>query len=304
MSSLTKNNVSKYFIHIVYELIKLNLIQSGADFMTQIGKPATSWPNVLKGRQSATIDMITQLVEKYDANPDYLFKGTGPYFQSEKKEELDVAFSKEIKEKSSSNPHILPITIDKKGNEQVVVVSEYALASYAEAFENPDFIADLPVESIPHDLRGRGTIRKFMVYGDSMEPTFIHGDYIYCSYVDIRSPKDLIANIRNEYVYAVNTVRGLFLKRVYYHYGDDFLQLYSDKYKSTKDRKYQAFPMPLEEVRELWYFRRRYTAQAPQPNSDHEEIIQLKRDLFQTQQNVSEVQKKLEDSLKQIVGGK
>jgi signal peptidase I len=118
------------------------------------------------------------------------------------------------------------------------------------------------------------------VYGDSMEPTFCHGDYVYCSYVETGNLQDLIYRIRNEYVYVVNTKRALFLKRVYYHYGDDFLQLYSDKYKSSGDKKYAAFPIPLDEIRELWYFRRRYTAQAPQPDTANKEIIDIRRDVY------------------------
>ncbi len=295
---MPESTVSQRFCKVIAMLVEAAEVSSGADFMKRAGKSPTTFPNIVNGRQEVTLSLLEYLADTFKVRAAYLLQGTGDMFELSP---LEKALAKAGRTPahvpigggagSGGGFQVLAVPVDISGEECVTVVSERALASYAEGFADPDFIAELPLETVPEDLRGRGTIRKFQVYGDSMEPTFHHGDYVYCSYVELSGPGDLLTRLRNEYVYVLNTTRGLFLKRVFYHPGDEFLQLYSDKFQITQDKKYIAFALPLEDIRELWYFRRRYTAQAPHPETDASELISLRRDLHQTQTEISDIKK-------------
>ena len=294
MNELTKNAVSQRFVDVVFELIKLRLIQSGADLMQQFDKPPTSWPNIMKGRQSVTLEMLEMLSTRFGVHPKYLLLGTLPMFfheATQQKGNLSHTAG-ENQLNPSSTLKILTIPVDFKGNELVSVVPEFALAGYSEFYQDPNFIQELPIETIPDDLQNKGTVRKFQIYGESMEPTFLHGDYVYCTYVEVNNPKDFGQKIRNEYIYVINCARGVFIKRIFYHFGEDFVTCYSDKHKIDGEEKFAPFKVDLRDIHELWYFRRRYTAQAPIPKVQDREFLELKNEVYKTQLAILEIQRK------------
>lgn len=195
---------------------------------------------------------------------------------------------------------ILVIAVDNNNDEQVVVVPEYALAGYTEGYRDPEFIRELPTEPVPHDLKGRGTIRKFQVYGDSMEPAVRHRDYVYCSYVEIRNPMELTQKIRNGYLYVVNSTRGPLIKKLYYRDGDQFIQCVS------RNKAYPPFNLHLSEIRELWYWRRRYSGHL----EDNDDVIldgirSINDNVIHLGEEINELTESITTGFKQLkVGGK
>lgn len=200
------------------------------------------------------------------------------------------------KNKNYGNPNlqVLTVPVNQENEEFVLVVPDYALAGYTNNYSDPEWVAQLPVETVPQDLKNRGTIAKFKVYGDSMETNFHHGDYIYCSYVDIRDYEDFRFKIRNGYVYVVVAEgRAPMLKRLYYHDKDAFLQCYSD---NEDQKRFEPFAIPLSEIKQVWYWRRTYTAQAPKPVFKREELIEVKRNLFETTEKVNAMESDIKEA--------
>jgi hypothetical protein len=135
-----------------------------------------------------------------------------------------------------------------------------------------------------------------------MEPNFHHGDAVYCTYVEVRSYEDFRYKLRNGYVYVVVAEgKAPMLKRLYYHDGDEFVQCYSD---NEDQRAFAPFPVHLSEIRQLWYWRRTYTAQAPRPTVKQDEVVELKRGLYEANRKVDALQDSLQNINRFLSDGK
>jgi phage repressor protein C with HTH and peptisase S24 domain len=146
---------------------------------------------------------------------------------------------------------------------RVAVVSDYVFASFAAIYSDVKRFRDLPHEELPLDLRGRGTIIKMSVYGDSMATSLNHGEYIYAEYVEIRGELDFVNKIRNGHVYVVVPVDSSpMIKRVYYKRGDSFIMCKSD---NEDQIQYEPFKITLTDIKSMWYFLRKYGGQLPVP---------------------------------------
>ena len=78
------------------------------------------------------------------------------------------------------NRILLPITVDKEGENRIEIIPEKAQAGYLTGYSDPEFIEALQHISLPF-LRN-GKYRAFPVTGDSMPPhkegSFVVGEYI------------------------------------------------------------------------------------------------------------------------------
>ena len=78
------------------------------------------------------------------------------------------------------NRILLPITVDREGENKIEIISERAQAGYLTGYSDPEFIEALQHISLPF-LRN-GKYRAFPVTGDSMPPhkegSFVVGEYI------------------------------------------------------------------------------------------------------------------------------
>jgi hypothetical protein len=190
---------------------------------------------------------------------------------------------------------ILPVD-STSGEEMVRVIDEPAFASYSAGFKDVQFISQLKLETMPHDLKGKGTINKFFIYGDSMEPSIYHGDFVYASYVEAMAGP-IKFKIRDSYIYIINSrSHGLMIKRLYHHVGSEYVDCTSD----NPDRKaHPNFSIPFDDIMELWYFRRKYSAQVPPP-PEHNDLEDLRRLSFLTARSISALEKSLDEVKKYI----
>jgi transcriptional regulator with XRE-family HTH domain len=265
---------------------QLNLSQQ--EFGERLGRTQGLITMIENGRRWFSRDIKEKLVTVFQVSLAWLEAGEGDMF-------LPAAAEPELRKKDNPVPmQVLVVPVDPEGEERVLVVPDFAMASYSGNYQDTDYISDLPTETVPHDLHGRGTVAKFQVYGESMEPNFHHGDSVYCTFVEVRSYEDFRYKLRNGYVYVIVAEgKAPMLKRLYYHDGDEFIQCYSD---NADQRAFAPFAIHLSEVRQLWYWRRTYTAQAPRPTVRQDEVTELKRGLFEANRKVDE----LHDSLKNI----
>ncbi|MDZ4839817.1 MAG: S24 family peptidase [Bacteroidota bacterium] len=219
-----------------------------------------SYPSQLSQVMSGSnpgYELVLRILQAFpDVSSDWLMMGKG---QMLRQKQSNV-------QKAAPAPTIITSTVDIQGNEIPVFVGLTAQAGYLSGYSDPEYLSQLPGVRIPffqaHDVRA------FEVKGDSMEPTFYERDIVFTNRIyDLNE-------IKNGRVYIVVSKNdGIVLKRVVRNKGDKHLSLISD------NRFYQAYTIPEEEVMELWYFRRRFTAQVPPPSDVYERLGDMEREL-------------------------
>jgi phage repressor protein C with HTH and peptisase S24 domain len=138
----------------------------------------------------------------------------------------------------------------------VPMVGIKAQAGYVKGYEQADFLETLDQYSLPPGVNPTGAVwRYFEIEGDSMEPTFSAGDIVLATMVPIEDWKD----IRNFCVYIVHTADQLLIKRLYKKSATEWV-LISDNEDLNPQKA-----LAVEDVKQLWMFRRQIRSQAPQP---------------------------------------
>ncbi len=165
---------------------------------------------------------------------------------------------------------ILPITIDKDGNENVEYVPQKASAGYLNGYADPEYIEDLPKFQLP--MLGHGTFRAFEIKGDSMLPlksgTIVIGEYVE-NWQDIKNGQTYI---------VVSETEGVVYKRVYAQPDGDggiTLTLRSD------NQAYSPYSVSLEDVREVWKAKLFVSSDFPDPEMSLEKLSNIVMDLQQ-----------------------
>ncbi|MFT7588217.1 MAG: transcriptional regulator with XRE-family HTH domain [Limisphaerales bacterium] len=134
---------------------------------------------------------------------------------------------------------VLAIAVDKKDEEQIVLVGEKARAGYTAGYGDPQFVADLPGLQLP--FLPAGTYRAFEISGDSMLPvqpgSIVVGEYI----TDWKSLQD-------GHTYILLTKQdGIVYKRVFNQINDrGQLVCQSD------NPSYPPYDLKAEELLEAW----------------------------------------------------
>lgn len=114
--------------------------------------------------------------------PDFLL-AVSRYFHIS----IDILLSVDLRKipvdellKMGDNRILLPITVDKNGNNFIEIIPHKARAGYLTGYADPEFIENLQQISLP--FLGPGKMRAFPIGGDSMPPhtdlSFIVGKYI------------------------------------------------------------------------------------------------------------------------------
>ena len=136
------------------------------------------------------------------------------------------------------NRILLPIVVDKGGNNVIEIVPHKAKAGYLTGYSDPEFIESLQHIALP--MLGTGKFRSFAVDGDSMPPnkdsSFIIGRYI-----------ENISEAKEGKSYIVITTEGMTYKRLKKK-GKEAILLESD------NEFYAPFEVQLSEVLELWEY--------------------------------------------------
>lgn len=149
-----------------------------------------------------------------------------------------------LQEKNTVTPFLVPL------------VGIKAQAGYVKGFEQVDYIETLEQYSLPPGVNPIGAIwRYFEVDGDSMEPTFGSGDVVLATMV----PHEDWNDIKNFCVYVVLTGDQLLIKRLYKKSETEWVLI------SDNDDVAPQLLLPVENIKQLWQFRRQIRSRAPQP---------------------------------------
>ncbi|WP_262711312.1 XRE family transcriptional regulator [Luteibaculum oceani] len=137
---------------------------------------------------------------------------------------------------------LLTISTDKKGKENIEMVSQKAQAGYTAGYGDPEFIAELPKFNLPF-LDQNKSYRCFQIAGDSMLP-IPEGAWVTASYV-----QDWRTVVSGHAYILVTKEDGVVFKLVYPKKGDDKTWILV-----STNRIYKPYEIKIEELRELWKF--------------------------------------------------
>lgn len=236
--------VTDRFIKCLDKLKEDGKIRSARQFALSLDYLPQSLSEIHKGRRDATIELLRKSIEIYDMNPFYLFTGEGTMFNS----------GEQI-----TNFRQLTVVTDGQDDERIVHVPIPAQSGYAGEVLDPDFLRSLPAYTLPDYKYKIGTHRSFDVSGDSMEPTLFEGDKVICSYLD---PNHWDSAVKDNYVYVIVTRGDVLVKRVFNKLKEEKIFLLQ-----SDNEFYEPYPVPKEDVREVWYVRAKISPFLPSPNN-------------------------------------
>ncbi|MBT8196197.1 MAG: helix-turn-helix domain-containing protein [Bacteroidia bacterium] len=138
------------------------------------------------------------------------------------------------------NLRVLPITVNDKNEENIVIVPVPAAAGYLVGYSDQEYIEELPRFALPI-LQSKSTCRVFQIKGDSMLPVQ-SGSFIIAEYVlnwnEIKDGQTYVIITKDE---------GIVYKRVYNHLKkEQILELHSDNVQ------YQSYKLEAKEIIEVW----------------------------------------------------
>ena len=137
------------------------------------------------------------------------------------------------------NRIVLPVMIDREGNNYIEIVTQKASMGYLSGYSDPEYIESLQQISLP--FLANGKYRAFPALGDSMPP-FKDGSYIIGKYVenieDLKPHKSYIFVTLND---------GISYKR--------FKQRKKRAVTVAADNSfYKPYDIPLGEIVEIWQY--------------------------------------------------
>lgn len=159
---------------------------------------------------------------------------------------IDILLSVDIRKvdingliRLEDNRILLPITIDREGENTIEIIPQKAKAGYLSGYSDPEFIEGLQQISLPFLKNGK--FRAFPVSGDSMPPhrdgSFIIGKYVE-SLGEVRDGRTYILLTKDE---------GIVYKRLNKN-GKNSLVLSSD------NTFYEPYSVKASDVLEIWEY--------------------------------------------------
>jgi transcriptional regulator with XRE-family HTH domain len=176
--------------------------------------------------------------------------------------------------KLDNNRILLPITVDKEGNDFVEVVTQKAKAGYLTGYSDTEYIQGLPQMHIP--FLGAGKHRLFPIEGDSMPPhnntAYIVGKYVE-NLGEIKKDKTYILITKSE---------GMTYKRLD-GIHEDSLTVKSDNII------YASYKIKLSDILEIWEFAGSYNTKEAEP--DDLSNVNIKDVLMELRKDISRMKK-------------
>jgi len=224
-------------VHNLIEIRRL-LNMSQAEFASQLNITRESVNKMERGRSKLskrTSNRLKQLLEN---------NSLGEFSH-------DVNILGKASQESAN--HNLPYHLqrrEQKGQDvpfRVPLVAIKAQAGYIKSYEQVDFMDGLEKYSLPPGINPTGAVwRYFEIDGDSMEPSLSAGDVVLATMVPVEDWND----IKNFFVYIILTKDQLLIKRLYRKSNYEWVMI------SDNEESYPQVLLKVEEVNQLWLFRR------------------------------------------------
>jgi len=233
---------------------------SQEEFGAPVDLSRSAVSQIESGQMYPSLESIDKIVKYYSTSWDNLVG----HAKGKKKAEMAVA-----------PVRTLVTTVDKTGRDNIVLVPIKAQAGYLQGAQQPEYIEHLPTFWIPG--LNHGTYRAFEVSGYSMladRTGFFPGDIVVGEYVE------KLEAIRDGFVYILvnnaQEVDNIVLKRCLNYLDKGGVIICKS---DNKDPQYPTFPLPVENIKEVWKFKIKLTRQAPEPSGLYERINALEGDM-------------------------
>jgi transcriptional regulator with XRE-family HTH domain len=182
---------------------------------------------------------------------------------------------------SGGKLRVLATTVDSGNRDNVELISEKAKAGYKNGFADPEFIKALPVFQLPFLSKER-KYRTFQISGDSMLPipdkSWVTGEYVQDWQM-----------IRDRYPYIILTLEDGIVFKI----AENRLKEEKALVLHSLNPLYEAYTMPVSEIREVWKFVHFISAELPEQNLPKDELAQT----------VAQLSKEIRE-MKQYIQGK
>jgi phage repressor protein C with HTH and peptisase S24 domain len=176
---------------------------------------------------------------------NYISGGSSPHLKTGRK--IDEIYAK-LLETTETKPYQRKPKIDTDPElEGVTFVPIAAQANYALHYTDTLFLNQLEKVYIPGFPYRGSHFRIFEVAGDSMLPTFKEGYHVVTEFIE----PAFWHTLANYYVYVVVTETRVMLKRLYRKNEHEFVLI------SDNEDFYPQFLLKVEEIREIWFVKRK-----------------------------------------------
>jgi transcriptional regulator with XRE-family HTH domain len=174
------------------------------------------------------------------------------------------------------------VTVDRAGEENIVLVDTKAAAGYPTRYLEPEYYKELPAFQLPGSDYRNGTFRCFEVEGDSMNDTLQSGDYVIGRFCD-----NHYKDVREGYVHVVVTGEQVLVKRIINRAEQESkLILLSD------NDTYPPIEAGLDEVKEIWQVKSKLSSYLPVKKNDLDRLIgDLTTEIRMLKQRVDDMQR-------------
>ena len=189
---------------------------------------------------------------------------------------IDILLSVDIRKvdtdgliRLDDNRILLPITVDKAGENTIEIIPQKAKAGYLNGYSDPEFIEGLQQISLP--FLSNGKFRAFPITGDSMPPhrdgSFVIGRYIE-NPGEVKDGKTYVLLTKDE---------GIVYKRLNKD-GKNGLMLISD------NTFYEPYNVKLSDVLEIWEYAssiatKEFEPDTMEPQSIREHLIGIREEI-------------------------
>ncbi|WP_313270526.1 XRE family transcriptional regulator [Epilithonimonas vandammei] len=175
------------------------------------------------------------------------------------------------------NRIVLPIRVDRDGNNEIEIIPQKASMGYLNGYSDPEYIESLETISLP--FLHHGKFRAFPADGDSMPP-YKDGTYIVGKYIEDLS--ELKAD--RTYIFITSN-DGFTYKRFQFHEADSI-------WVKADNSFYEPYKIPLPEIKEIWEFACSINTKEYEPDEFAEHHIQnfiteIKTDIRQIKDKIA-----------------
>jgi transcriptional regulator with XRE-family HTH domain len=250
--------VNKELVGNQIKALRIEKGLSQGDFGAPVNLSRSAVSQIEGGLMYPSIETLDKIVDHYSTTWDRL-----------------MGLSKSPSVELTTPLRTLVATVDTSGKDNIVLVPIRAQAGYLQGFHQPEFIESLPSFRVPG--LSNGTFRAFEVSGYSMladRAGFYPGDVVIGEYVEN------LRDIRDGFVYilvnSAQEVDNIVLKRCLNYLDKGGMIICKS---DNKDPQYPTFPLPVENIKEVWKFKIKLTRQAPEPSGLYERINALEGDV-------------------------
>lgn len=232
----------------------------------QIGR--TTLANYEAGISEPNIDTLIIIANYFGISVDDLL--------SKKVEELEAAPASAnfIVPGRADNYNGVPriVTVDARGNDNIVYVPVKARAGYLLGYGDAEFIETLPSFRLPG--LSNATYRMFEVDGPSMAPNILNGDRLIGEWVDA------LDKIRDNRVYIIVHTGGVAVKRVVNRLKERG-KLYLKSDTVVHRHEFPTIEIDPSDIREIWYGRLKISSDFSEPAEVYHRLADLEMDVME-----------------------